>query len=239
MTQEQHSLLDPGGDEPPAPPVTGSAAPPPTEPAGPLALPPRSAPPVTGPVTGKTRRGAETFRRRRRWGFAPGRVRWRSAGYALAVVALLAEMAVAMVTTAVEQTPTIDEPVYVGTAVVYLQQHSLRYNPEHPPLGKLIIAAGLVFADARLDPALHREPDGPRAAPAVRVGQRPVAADAAGAAADDRADAAVRAGRPRVRPRSHRARRAGWWRWRCTRSRRTSSPTDRWPRSTCPRPASC
>jgi hypothetical protein len=71
----------------------------------------------------------------------------------LAVVALLAEMAVAMVTTAVDQTPTIDEPVYVGTAVVYAQQHSLRYNPEHPPLGKLIIATGVAFSHARLDPA--------------------------------------------------------------------------------------
>ncbi len=69
------------------------------------------------------------------------------------MVALLAEMAIAMITTAVEQTPTIDEPVYVGTAVVYLEQHSLRYNPEHPPLGKLIIATGLAFADVRLDPA--------------------------------------------------------------------------------------
>ncbi|MDT5039123.1 MAG: hypothetical protein QOE51_108, partial [Actinoplanes sp.] len=33
----------------------------------------------------------------------------------LVVVALLAEMAVAMVVTAVQQTPTIDEPVYVST----------------------------------------------------------------------------------------------------------------------------
>ncbi|XVQ08151.1 ArnT family glycosyltransferase [Spirillospora sp. CA-255316] len=72
---------------------------------------------------------------------------------ALAVVALLAQMAAAMVTTAVEQSPTIDEPVYAGTAVVYTQQHSLRYNPEHPPLGKLVIGAGLAFADPRLDPA--------------------------------------------------------------------------------------
>ncbi|RSM85826.1 phospholipid carrier-dependent glycosyltransferase [Kibdelosporangium aridum] len=62
-------------------------------------------------------------------------------------------MAVAMITAAVEQTPTIDEPVYVGAALVYVEQHSLRYNPEHPPLGKLIIATGLAFADARLDPA--------------------------------------------------------------------------------------
>ncbi|MGK3202083.1 phospholipid carrier-dependent glycosyltransferase [Amycolatopsis sp. MEPSY49] len=79
--------------------------------------------------------------RRRRW--------W----VALIAFAFLAEMAVAMITTAVEQTPTIDEPVYVGTAVVYWQQHSLRYNPEHPPLGKLIIATGLAFADVHLDPA--------------------------------------------------------------------------------------
>lgn len=84
-------------------------------------------------------RRSEWLRRHRRWVFV------------VAVVALLAEMAVAMVTTAVEQTPTIDEPVYVGTAVVYVQQHSLRYNPEHPPLGKLIIGSGLVFAHPRLD----------------------------------------------------------------------------------------
>jgi hypothetical protein len=81
------------------------------------------------------------LRRHRRWCFA------------LVIVVILAAMAVAMITTAVEQTPTIDEPVYVGAAVVYLEQHSLRYNPEHPPLGKLIIAAGLAFADAHLAPA--------------------------------------------------------------------------------------
>ncbi|MFC6022128.1 ArnT family glycosyltransferase [Plantactinospora solaniradicis] len=81
------------------------------------------------------------LRRHRRWLFA------------LVVVAFLVQMAVAMVSTAVQQTPTIDEPVYVGTAMVYLREHSLRYNPEHPPLGKLIIGAGLVFSGARLDPA--------------------------------------------------------------------------------------
>lgn len=75
----------------------------------------------------------------------------RSHLYVLAVVVLLAQMAVAMVTTAVQQTPTIDEPVYAGTAEVYLQEHSLRYNPEHPPLGKLIIGAGTAFAGARVD----------------------------------------------------------------------------------------
>ncbi len=61
-----------------------------------------------------------------------------------------------MVTEAVQQSPTIDEPVYVGTAVVYSQQHSLRYNPEHPPLGKLVMAVGLGFEHATLDPSYHQ-----------------------------------------------------------------------------------
>ncbi|MGW0912677.1 phospholipid carrier-dependent glycosyltransferase [Streptomyces sp. NPDC002784] len=69
----------------------------------------------------------------------------------LLVTVLLAQMAVAMVTTAVRQTPTIDEPVYVGTAAVYLHEHSLRLNPEHPPLGKLVVAAGVALADPRHD----------------------------------------------------------------------------------------
>src|SRR6187551_515464 len=68
---------------------------------------------------------------------------------------MLGQMAAAMVVTAVQQTPTIDEPVYVGTAVTYLEQHSFRYNPEHPPLGKLLMAAGLAVAQPHLDPAFR------------------------------------------------------------------------------------
>ncbi|MEW2463838.1 phospholipid carrier-dependent glycosyltransferase [Streptomyces sp. NPDC046994] len=64
-------------------------------------------------------------------------------------------MAFAMVSTAVQQAPTIDEPVYVGTAIVYVREHSLRFNPEHPPLGKLIIATGTVFAHPRLEPGFQ------------------------------------------------------------------------------------
>jgi 4-amino-4-deoxy-L-arabinose transferase-like glycosyltransferase len=79
--------------------------------------------------------------------------RLRRHGRWLVAAALLAQMAIAMITTAVQQAPTTDEPVYVGTAVVYLQQHSLRYNAEHPPLGKLVIATGVAFAHPRLDPA--------------------------------------------------------------------------------------
>ncbi|MFF5981983.1 phospholipid carrier-dependent glycosyltransferase [Streptomyces olindensis] len=64
---------------------------------------------------------------------------------------LLGQMACAMVTTAVRQTPTIDEPVYVGAAAEYVHEHRLRLNPEHPPLGKLVIGVGVALADPRID----------------------------------------------------------------------------------------
>ncbi|MFE1753310.1 phospholipid carrier-dependent glycosyltransferase [Streptomyces anandii] len=73
----------------------------------------------------------------------------------LVAALLLAQMAVAMVTAAAEQTPTIDEPVYVGTAAVYLDEHKVAYNPEHPPLGKLLIAAGVAAADPHIDAAFR------------------------------------------------------------------------------------
>ncbi len=85
-------------------------------------------------------------------GGSPLRGAVRRWGVVVAVVLLLGQMAVAMVTAAVRQTPTIDEPVYVGTAAVYLDEHSLRFNAEHPPLGKLVIAAGVAVADPRLEP---------------------------------------------------------------------------------------
>ncbi|MDN0197828.1 phospholipid carrier-dependent glycosyltransferase [Streptomyces sp. S.PNR 29] len=69
----------------------------------------------------------------------------------LLVVVLLAQMAAAMVSTAVQQTPTIDEPVYVGTAADQLYEHRLRHNPEHPPLGKLVIGVGVALADPHVD----------------------------------------------------------------------------------------
>ncbi|MDX3456422.1 phospholipid carrier-dependent glycosyltransferase [Streptomyces sp. ME02-8801-2C] len=99
---------------------------------------PGAAPATPAPPTGRARLLARLGRHRRL--LVP-----------LAVAVLLLQMAVAMITTAVEQTPTIDEPVYVGTAAVYLHEHSLRLNPEHPPLGKLIIAAGVAVAGPHFD----------------------------------------------------------------------------------------
>ncbi|WP_307624316.1 phospholipid carrier-dependent glycosyltransferase [Streptomyces sp. V3I7] len=94
--------------------------------------------PRPAPVTARSRVHA-ALRRGRPW-LVP-----------LVVVLLLGQMAVAMVTTAVRQTPTIDEPVYVATAAQYLHEHRLRLNPEHPPLGKLVVLAGVAVADPRYD----------------------------------------------------------------------------------------
>ncbi|MER7721252.1 phospholipid carrier-dependent glycosyltransferase [Streptomyces flaveolus] len=71
------------------------------------------------------------------------------------VAVLLAQLAFAMVTTAVRQTPTIDEPVYVGAAADYVREHRLRYNPEHPPLGKLVVGVGVALAGPRVDPSFE------------------------------------------------------------------------------------
>jgi hypothetical protein len=74
----------------------------------------------------------------------------------LVVAGLLGEMAFAMVTAARAQTATTDEPVYVGTAVAYLQRHTLAYNGEHPPLGKQLMEIGLWAAHPKPIPAAFR-----------------------------------------------------------------------------------
>ncbi|MDX6350923.1 MAG: hypothetical protein QOF84_5713 [Streptomyces sp.] len=126
----------------------------------------------------------------------------------------------------------------MGTAVVYEQQHSLRYSPEHPSLGKLIITTGTAFAHPHLDPAFVGDQtelgrhvlyeSGHHPWRLMLLARLPVivltllfglvvlafARDLAGPV-----------GELPALP--------------CTRSRPTSSPTGRWPRSTYRRPASC
>ncbi|WP_129305142.1 phospholipid carrier-dependent glycosyltransferase [Streptomyces sp. L2] len=103
----------------------------------PVVTPPAPGSAPTSPGSARPRRFAVLCRRR--W-LVP-----------LLVGLLLAQMAAAMVTTAVRQTPTIDEPVYVATATDYLHEHRIRYNPEHPPLGKLLIATGVAVAGPHYD----------------------------------------------------------------------------------------
>jgi Dolichyl-phosphate-mannose-protein mannosyltransferase len=90
--------------------------------------------PAKVPADRPSRRVLAALRRHRRWLFG------------LVVVALLTQMAIGMIVSAAAQTPTTDEPVYVGAAVAQLDQHTFRYNFEHPPLGKLLIGAGLAVA---------------------------------------------------------------------------------------------
>lgn len=87
-----------------------------------------------------------------------GRRPTRSRGWlvAVALLIILGQMAFAMVTAARSQSATADEPVYVGAAAIYLHRDSLRYNIEHPPLAKEIMAVGLHFTSMRTDGPLAR-----------------------------------------------------------------------------------
>jgi dolichyl-phosphate-mannose-protein mannosyltransferase len=85
----------------------------------------------------------------------PGGALWRHRRWLVAALMLLmlGQMAFAMVTAAAEQTPTIDEPVYVAAGAVYPREHNLLFNGEHPPLGKLIIGIGVALDRPHLDAA--------------------------------------------------------------------------------------
>lgn len=87
--------------------------------------------PLANPPTGRWPRLMSFAHRRRAWIAS------------LLILVLLGQMLVAMVTAAREQGPTVDEPVYIAAATVYLRKRSLHVNPEHPPLHKLAIAASM------------------------------------------------------------------------------------------------
>lgn len=103
------------------------------------------------------------------------------------VAGLLAVMAVQMISAARHDTATYDEPVNVRSGMVYVLNHDLTPNPEHPPLTKLLSgwSVDLLRPDPRGDLASFRViyfPEAPKYGKRVQ-------------ALDERAQAAVRAGR--------------------------------------------
>lgn len=66
------------------------------------------------------------------------------------MILMLGQMAAAMLVSARQESPIVDEPVYVGAALAYTQWRDLNVNPEHPPLAKLVSATGLIVSGARV-----------------------------------------------------------------------------------------
>ena len=74
----------------------------------------------------------------------------------LIIVALLGQMAFAMLASARDDAPTYDEPSHLGGAVAYVELGDLRWSPEHPPLAKLLMGIGL-----RKGPGIEMPREGP------------------------------------------------------------------------------
>jgi 4-amino-4-deoxy-L-arabinose transferase-like glycosyltransferase len=64
---------------------------------------------------------------------------------------LLALMAVLAGRAALHESVTFDEVAHIGAGVTYLERLELRFNPEHPPLPKMLAAAPLVARRIRAD----------------------------------------------------------------------------------------
>ena len=71
-------------------------------------------------------------------------------GAGLVAVALLALMAGLMATPIVEESATVDEPVYLSAGYSYWHGFGFTFNVEAPPLAKLISAAPLLVMDVKL-----------------------------------------------------------------------------------------
>ncbi len=67
-------------------------------------------------------------------------------------IAVLVLLAVVMVVPAIimtEKSATFDEVTHLPAGYSYLIEHSIRYNPQHPPLIKEICALPLLLLDLR------------------------------------------------------------------------------------------
>ncbi|MGO9232379.1 MAG: glycosyltransferase family 39 protein [Bryobacteraceae bacterium] len=69
----------------------------------------------------------------------------------MVAVLLLALLAVLAGSAAFRESVAIDELAHIGAGVSYWQKLDLRFNPEHPPLVKLLAAAPLVARGVRAD----------------------------------------------------------------------------------------
>jgi len=70
----------------------------------------------------------------------------------LVVLALLAFMAALMAAPIREESATIDEPLFLATGYGYTHGFGLGFDPEQPPLAKMISAEPLRFMDVTLSP---------------------------------------------------------------------------------------
>jgi hypothetical protein len=76
---------------------------------------------------------------------------------ARAALALLCALAVGMALwQAVGDAPSTDEPLYVTDGLGALERHSLRLNPQHPPLAKALAAVPVLFAHPALPAGFDR-----------------------------------------------------------------------------------
>lgn len=85
---------------------------------------------ATGGVDGQSGIGQETLREN---GFS-----WLAERRAWVAIALLALMAVLAGGAALQESPTFDEVAHVGAGLSYADKLDTRFNPEHPPLEKLL-----------------------------------------------------------------------------------------------------
>lgn len=71
----------------------------------------------------------------------------------LIVIALLALMAALMATPIREESATVDEPLFLATGYAYLHGYGFSFDPEQPPLAKMISATPLWLMNVTVPPA--------------------------------------------------------------------------------------